>query len=89
MLVQTGFDQRLLEQRAGIGQLQILAVVIDMPDISQGKDRLTAIAFAAGDGGNRPGGGDGGLGSVADAGCCGYRPRSPANPARGGPNRAR
>ncbi len=65
--IQTGLDQGCLEQRAGIGQLQILPIIIDMADISQGKDRLAAIAFAAGHGGNRPGGRNRGLGGIADA----------------------
>ena len=59
--------QSLLEQRAGVGELQILAVVIDMADVSQGEDRFAAVAFTAGDGGDGAGGGDGGLGGVADA----------------------
>ena len=66
--VQTGLDQRLLEQRAGVDQLQVAAVVVDVPDIGQSEDRLAAIALAAGDRGDGAGGGDGGLGGVADAG---------------------
>ena len=55
------------EGGAGIGQGEILAVIIDVAHIGQGKDRFAAVTFAAGDGGDRPGGGDGGLGGVADA----------------------
>ncbi len=67
LVVQPGCDQGALEQRAGIGQLQVLAVVVDVADVGQGEDRLAAVAFAAGHGGNGAGRGDGGLGGVADA----------------------
>ena len=60
-------SQGLLEERAGVGQLQVLAVVVDVADVGQGEDRFAAVAFAAGDGGDGAGGGDGGLGGVADA----------------------
>ena len=60
-------DQGLFEERAGVGQLQVLAVVVDVADVGQGEDRLAAVAFAAGHGGDGAGGGDGGLGGVADA----------------------
>ena len=60
-------DQGFFKQRAGVGELQVLAVVVDMADVGQGEDRLAAVAFAAGHGGNGAGGGDGGLGGVADA----------------------
>ena len=53
--------------RAGIGQLQVFAVIVDVADIGQRKDRFAAVAFAAGHRGDRAGGGDGGLGGVADA----------------------
>ena len=80
-------NQSLLEQRAGIGELQVLAVVVDMADISQRKDRLAAIAFATGHGGNGAGGGDGGLGGIADAISADASLRSPPNPGWDGPNR--
>ena len=38
-----------------------------MADVGQGEDGFAAVAFTTGDGGNGPGGGDGGLGSVTDA----------------------
>ena len=66
-LVQTTFGQGLLEERAGIRQLQIVAVIVDVADICQGEDRFAAITFTACDGGNRPGRRDRGLGSVADS----------------------
>ena len=61
------FSNAELEARAGIGQLQILAIVIDMAHICQGKYRLAAVAFASCHRGNRPGRSHGGLGSIADA----------------------
>ncbi len=64
---EAGFDESLLEHRAGVVELEILAVVVDVADVGEGKDRLAAVAFTAGDGGNGAGGGNGGLGSVADA----------------------
>ncbi len=67
VIIQTGAHQGLLEQRAGIGKLQIPAVVVDVTDISQGKDRFAAIALAARHGGNCTGRGDCCLGGVADA----------------------
>jgi hypothetical protein len=73
--------ERLFEQRAGVGQLQVFAVVVDVADVGQGEDRLAAVAFAAGHGGDRAGGGDGGLGGVADAvlrGCRGDASQSTA-----------
>ena len=42
-------------------------MIVDMTNIGQRKDRLAAIAFATGDGGNRAGRRDGGLGGIADA----------------------
>ena len=67
MFAETGFDERLLEHGAGVGELEILAVVVDVADVGQGEDGFTAVAFTAGDGGDGAGGGDGGLGGVADA----------------------
>ena len=64
---EAGFDERLLEHGAGVGELEILAVVVDVADVSQGEDGFTAVAFTAGDGGDGAGGGNGGLGGVADA----------------------
>ena len=55
------------KQRAGVGELQVLALVVDVADVGQGKHRLAAVAFAAGHRGDGAGGRDGGLGGVADA----------------------
>ncbi len=65
--IQPGADQGFLEERAGVGELQVLAVVVHVPDVGQGEDRLAAVALAAGHGGDGAGGGDGGLRGVADA----------------------
>lgn len=62
-----GFNERLLEHGAGVGQLEVLPVVIDVADVGEGEDRLAAVTLTAGDGGDGAGGGDGGLGGVADA----------------------
>src|SRR4030095_2698700 len=59
--------ERLIEARAGIRELEVLAVVVDVADIRQRKDGFTAIAFTASDGGNRAGRCDGGLRGIADA----------------------
>ena len=72
------FCERLFELRAGVGQLQVFAVVVDVADVGQGEDRLAAVAFAAGHGGDGAGGGDGGLGGVADAVVRGCPARSPS-----------
>ncbi len=45
--IEPGLEEGLFEKRAGVGELKILFVVIDMADISQGKDRFAAISFAA------------------------------------------
>ena len=66
-LVQAGALERGLEQRAGIGQLEVAAAVLDGAGVGQGEDGLAAVAFAAGDGADGAGGRDGGLGGVADA----------------------
>jgi hypothetical protein len=66
-----GIDLQVIEGavkgRAGVGEGQVFAVVVDVADVSQGEDRLAAVAFAAGHGGDGAGGGDGGLRGVADA----------------------
>ncbi len=64
---EAGFNERLLEHGAGVGELEVLPVVIDVADVSEGEDGFTAVAFTAGDGGDGAGGGDSGLGGVADA----------------------
>ena len=66
-VIQAGFLEGLGKERAGVGELEVLAVVVDVADVGQGEDRLAAVALAAGDGGDGAGGGDSGLGSVADA----------------------
>ena len=67
LFVHARLDQRALEQRAGIGQLQILAVVVDVADVGQREDRLAAVAFAPGHRGDGAGRRDGRLRRVADA----------------------
>ncbi len=67
LLAQPGPFQRFFETRAGVGQLQVFSVVVDMPDVSQREDRFAAIALATGDRRDGAGRRDGGLGSVADA----------------------
>ena len=67
LFAETQLLQRLIEARAGIGEFQILAVVVDVADIGQREDRFTAIAFTACDGGDGAGRGDGGLRGIADA----------------------
>ena len=59
--------QRLIEARAGIGELQILAVIVDVADIGQREDGFTAIAFTTSDGGDGASRSDGGLRGIADA----------------------
>ena len=59
--------QSLVKQGTGISKLQVFAVVIDMTDISQGKNRFTAISFTSSHRGNRPGRCDGRLGGIPDA----------------------
>ncbi len=71
--------------RAGVGEGQVFAVVVDVADVGQGEDRFAAVAFAAGDGGDGAGGGDGGLGGVADAVFADALRRCRSNPAAGRP----
>ncbi len=66
-LIQPGRQQGALEQGAGVLQLQVLTVVVDVADVGQGEDRLAAVALDAGHGGDGSRGGDGRLGGVADA----------------------
>ncbi len=66
-LADAGVDERLLKGGAGVGELEVLAVVVDVADVGEGEDRLAAVAFTAGDGGDGAGGRHGGLGGVADA----------------------
>ena len=65
--IQPGPLQRLLEQRAGVGQQQIAIAVLHRAGVGQGEDRLAAVAFAARHGADGAGGRDGRLGRVADA----------------------
>src|SRR5512133_626631 len=59
--------QCLIEAWAGIGELEVLAVIVDVTVISECKDGFTSIAFTTGDGGNRACRCDGGLRGIADA----------------------
>ena len=64
---QASFFESQAETRAGIGQLQIPALVVNVPDIGQGEDRLTAVAFTTSHRGNGAGRSNGGLGGVTNA----------------------
>ncbi len=64
---QAAVDQGLLKKRAGVRQLEIFALIVHVADIRQSKHRFTAVALTTRDGGNRAGGGNRGLGRVADA----------------------
>ncbi len=65
--VQPGLYQRLFKSGAGVGQLQVLSVVVDVPHVGQRKDRLAAISLAPGHGSNGPRGSHRRLRRVADA----------------------
>src|SRR5258708_28618715 len=61
------FLQGLIEARAGVGEPEVLAVIVHMAIICQRKDGFTAIAFTACHGGNRACRRDCGLRGVTDA----------------------
>ena len=62
-----GSLERFFEVGAGVIEGKVLAVIVHMAGVCQGKDRFAAVAFAASYRGDRTGGRDGGLGGVADA----------------------
>ncbi len=58
--------ESLIKARAGIGQFQILAVIVDVTDIRQREDGLAAIAFTTSHSGDCASGRDGSLSRIAD-----------------------
>ncbi len=67
VLTQGSGVERLLEERAGVIQLDVAIAVLKVANVPERKHRLAAIAFAAHHGGNGAGRRHGGLGSVAQA----------------------
>ena len=67
LFAQAELLQRFIEARAGVGQFQVLAVIVDVPDIRQREDGFTAVAFTTGDSGDGPGRRNRGLGCIANA----------------------
>jgi len=59
--------ESFLEEGADIVEEQVVALIVDMADISEGEDGLAAVAFAACHRSDCTGRGDGGLGGIADA----------------------
>ena len=67
LFAETQFPQARRRTGAGIGQLQVLAIIVDVARVGERKDGFASIAFAASDRGDGAGRRDGGLGRIPNA----------------------
>ena len=66
-LAQIGLVERLLEERTGVGQFDVVVAILEVADVTQREDRLAAITLAAADSSNGAGGRHRGLSGIANA----------------------